>query len=170
MSDHWCRYSTWVKVELLNFIIFSAYLLDEYYQTYANYIIKFLEEYKKNGLEIWAVSTGNEPVTPLIKFSRINKMYWSAKTASKWVLQNLGPTLEKSNSNDTIILMFDDQRLALPCYVMDFMLYNSDALDYIKGVAVHWYTDDFLPATALTVTHALIPDKFILITEACVGK
>ena len=145
-------------------------MLDKYYQTYADYIIKFLEEYKKNGLEMWAVSTGNEPFTTLIPFAHINKMYWSASTASKWVLQNLGPTLEKSNSNDTIILMLDDQRATLPWYVIDFKLRNGDALKYIKGVAVHWYTDDFVPAATLTATHALLPDKFILMTEACVGK
>ena len=160
-----------IKVELLiKFSYLSAYLLDKYYQTYANYLIKFLEEYKKNGLEIWAITTGNEPFTTLIPFARINKMYWSAKTASKWVLQNLGPTLEKSKCNDTIILMLDDQRAALPLYVIDFKIDNEEALDYIKGLALHWYTDDFVPPTALVVTRALIPDKFFLMTEACTGK
>ena len=143
--------------------------MDEYYDTYANYIVKFLEEYKKLNLEIWAVSTGNEPFTSLLPISHINTMFWSARTASKWVVQNLGPAIEKSTTNNTIILMLDDQRWALPWYMIDVKLFHKDALKYMKGIAIHWYTDAFVPASVLDLTHDLAPDKFILMTEACTG-
>ncbi|XP_058797228.1 lysosomal acid glucosylceramidase-like [Phymastichus coffea] len=146
-----------------------SYLQEKYYQIYAKYIVKFLEEYKKNGLDIWAVSTGNEPFTSLLPISKINSMFWSSGTASKWVINNLGPTLEKSNSNATVILMLDDQRMSLPWYVIDVKTRHSEALKYIKGIAVHWYTDDFIPAKVLSLTHDIVPEKFILMTEACLG-
>ncbi|XP_008201883.2 lysosomal acid glucosylceramidase-like [Nasonia vitripennis] len=146
-----------------------SYLREEYYQTFADYIVKFLEEYQKYGLEMWSVSTGNEPFTSLVIISRINSMFWSSDTASKWVINNLGPSIEKSKSNNTIILMLDDQRLALPWYMVDVKVRHSEALKYVKGIGVHWYSDAVIPANVLDLTHDLLPDKFILMTEACIG-
>lgn len=43
------------------------------------------------------------------------------------------------------------------------------AKDYVDGVGVHWYWNDFVPASWLTQLHNKYPDKFILPTEACKG-
>ncbi|XP_031788436.1 lysosomal acid glucosylceramidase [Nasonia vitripennis] len=158
----------WMKNRKI-FVGFS-YLLEEYYQTYADYIVKFLETYKSYGLDMWAVSAGNEPFNALLLiFSKINNMFWSPGNACKWVINNLGPSIEQSKSNNTIILMLDDNRVALPWYMVDVKIWHSEALKYVKGIAVHWYTDTVIPASVLDLTHDLLPDKFILMTEACVG-
>lgn len=47
---------------------------------------------------------------------------------------------------------------------------NETAKNYIDGVALHWYWNQLLPASLLTDTHNHFPDKFLLSTEACVGK
>ncbi|KAJ8683345.1 hypothetical protein QAD02_019137 [Eretmocerus hayati] len=146
-----------------------SYLLDDHYQTYADYILKFLEEYEKNGINIWAVSTGNEPSTSLLPIKRINSMFWSPRTMSKWVIENLGPTLERSRFNRTNILMLDDQRFCLPWFPAYIKNNHKDAFKYIKGIAVHWYADGYYPVGALDATHDLLPDKFILITESSIG-
>lgn len=132
--------------------------------------MKFLEEYQKNGLEMWTVSTGNEPYTSIIPFVHINSMYWSTSTASKWVIENLGPTLKKSSSNGTGILMLDDQRLYLPWYVTTVLKNHNDALQYVKGFGVHGYSDFIVPPIALDWAHHMVPYKFILMTEFCLGK
>ena len=41
---------------------------------------------------------------------------------------------------------------------------------YISGIAVHWYEDFVTPPQALSSTHQMFPDKFILATEACTGS
>ncbi len=51
-------------------------------------------------------------------------------------------------------------------------------LEYVDGVAVHWYMDEALwPIDealelphALDIVHDNFPDKFILYTEACTGE
>ncbi|KAL7297825.1 hypothetical protein TKK_0008858 [Trichogramma kaykai] len=145
-----------------------SYLQKDYYQAFSNYLIKFLEAYKEHGLDMWAISTGNEPFTTLLPV-KISSMFWAPSTVSKWVVENFGPTLQKSSSNNTIILMVDDQRLYLPWFMLAVKTFDKQALSYISGVGVHWYTDDFVPASFLDLTHKFIPDKFILMTEACVG-
>lgn len=41
-------------------------LRDEYYQTWADYHVKYLELMAKNSLHFWAISTGNEPLNGII--------------------------------------------------------------------------------------------------------
>lgn len=141
----------------------------EYYQTFANYILKFLDEYKKNGIDIWGVSTGNEPFDSYIPFERLNTMGWTPELVSDWIASNLGPTLANSEHNDTRIFVLDDQRVGLPWFVENIFK-NEIAKNYVYGIAVHWYTDVLIPPIVLDETHSKFPDKKILMTEACEGK
>ena len=49
------------------------------------------------------------------------------------------------------------------------VLSNAEAAKYVKGIAVHWYGNAYTPASLLTKTHEMFPDRFILATEACSG-
>ena len=145
-----------------------GFLKMEYYQLYAEYLMKFLEDYKKNGLDIWAFTTGNEPFDAYVPFDRLNTMGWTPPTMAKWVADNMGPTLAASKFNETLILALDDQRFNLPWY-MEQVFANKKAKHYISGTAVHWYGDVIAPPSVLDRTHNGYPDKFILMTEACEG-
>lgn len=145
-----------------------GFLKKEYYQLYAEYILKFLEEYYNNDIDVWAVSTGNEPINAYLPFDKLSTMGWTAGTVSNWVGNNLGPTLAASSHNNTKILLLDDQRIFLPWFVQD-VLANQMANHYSSGIAVHFYADLLDSPDVLTQTHDLFPDKFILMTEGCVG-
>lgn len=59
--------------------IIYGFLLDEYYQLWADYYIKFFEAYRENGVEFWGLTTQNEPGTgdvQEITKSGINSMAW----------------------------------------------------------------------------------------------
>ncbi|XP_076249035.1 lysosomal acid glucosylceramidase-like [Calliopsis andreniformis] len=146
-----------------------GFLKKEYYQVYANYLLKFLDEYKKYGLDIWAFSTGNEPTNAYIPFDPLNTMGWTPESVAHWVGDFMGPTLASSKHNKTLIMAHDDQRLELP-WAVTKMLSNKKARKYTAGTAVHWYTDQFVPPNVLDQTHKALPDKFILMTEACIGS
>ncbi|XP_044021245.1 lysosomal acid glucosylceramidase-like [Aphidius gifuensis] len=146
---------------------FLGRLKKKYYQLYAEYLVKFLESYQDQGLFIWGISTGNEPTSALIPYPTINTMYWTPKDVTKWIINNLGPTIEKSNSNETIILALDDQRYLLPDWI-DEMYENNNLIDkYLSGIAVHWYGDSFSNVNVIDQTHEKYSNKFILMTEAC---
>lgn len=145
-----------------------GFLKKEYYEVYARYILKFLEEYSKNGIDVFGVSTGNEPINAYIPFDSLNSMGWTSGTLAKWVGENLGPTLAASSHNDTKILLLDDQRFFLPWFV-DEVLENKKAYKYTDGIAVHFYGDPVSSPAVLSETHNHYPDKFILMTEACEG-
>jgi hypothetical protein len=47
---------------------------------------------------------------------------------------------------------------------------DEQVAEYVDGIAVHWYWDTLFPPSLLDRTHNNFPDKFIISTEACVGK
>ncbi|XP_076179500.1 lysosomal acid glucosylceramidase-like [Ptiloglossa arizonensis] len=146
----------------------GGFLKKEYYQLWADYILRFLHEYKRNGLNIWAVTTGNEPFDTYILNDPLTNMGWTPETMAEWVANNLGPTLADSIFNNTLIMALDDQRFNLPWYIKR-VFNNKKAEKYISGTATHWYADDLIPAFVLDQTHNDFPDKFLMMTEACEG-
>ncbi|XP_067003780.2 lysosomal acid glucosylceramidase [Anabrus simplex] len=145
-----------------------GFLKDEYYQEWADYLVKFLDNYKKEGLEFWGISTGNEPSNGIVPINRFNSLGWTPYSQRKWVAENFGPAIRSSQHGDIKILALDDQRFMLPWWI-DIMMSDQRAAQYIDGIGVHWYWDTLLPANLLDFTHDRHPDKFIISTEASVG-
>ncbi|XP_071867018.1 lysosomal acid glucosylceramidase [Bombus fervidus] len=144
-----------------------TFLKEEYYQVYAEYLLKFLDEYKNNGIDMWAITTGNEPITAnIFKIPNIS-MGWEPETMADWVANNLGPTLASSPHNKTLILVLDENRQVLPSFVKPTFK-NQIAKQYVAGTAVHWYRDFDTSADRLDETHDEFPDKFIFMTEASI--
>ena len=142
-----------------------GYLLPEYYQPWANYFVKFLNEYKAQNISFWGLTAQNEPLNGVLGNS-INDMGWNSTTQREWIVNNLGPALESAGYSDIKLMMFDDQRLLAPKWAREVFA-DEKALKYVSGIAVHWYADDFGLPFALDQCHNEFPDKFILYTEAC---
>lgn len=88
----------------------------KYYQTWANYYVRFLQEYQKNGIGFWGLTAQNEPSDGyLYKFS-FNAMGFTPETQSQFIVDNLGPALEQSGFGDVKIMILDDQRVFLPAW------------------------------------------------------
>lgn len=91
---------------------FSA-LRDEYYQTWADYHVKYLELMNESNFTFWAFSTGNEPLNGVIipNFVHFMSLGWLPKDQGRWVGENLGPSVRKSPTIFNVkILAGDDQR------------------------------------------------------------
>lgn len=141
----------------------------EYYQTFASYIKKFFDEYKKRGIEICCLTPNNEPLDGLLPLFSFNSMLWWPNKVAEWVVDYLAPTLSNAGYKDLVYMAVDDQRSSLPWYP-DIMFKNQKAKELFSGIAVHWYADEIFSPNRLTETHTKYPDKFILMTEACTGK
>jgi glucosylceramidase len=87
-----------------------------YYQTWANYYLKFFQSYKKFNLSFWGVTAQNEPTDGAIYKFSFNAMGFSPETQSEFIASNLGPVLESNGFEDIKIMILDDQRLFLPAW------------------------------------------------------
>ena len=56
-----------------------GFLRKEYYQTWADYFIRFLDEYSSQGLEMWGLTAQNEPADGRIPDFFFNSMGWTAE-------------------------------------------------------------------------------------------
>lgn len=77
--------------------------------------------------------------------------------------------IQNSEFHDVKLFAGDDQRYTFPWWFDRMLRGSSKAMDYISGLAVHWYWDKFVPATLLDEAHEKYPDKIILNTESCDG-
>ncbi|KAH7730962.1 O-Glycosyl hydrolase family 30 protein [Aphelenchoides avenae] len=151
----------------------------EYYRTWANYFLRFFEEYHKQGISFWGVTMQNEPssgasldygwqtmyFTPAMQ--RFEAFYSLVHIASlRDFLKNLlGPTLKGSPLTRNLkIMVNDDQRYMLPD-TADEILDDKTAASFVDGIAVHWYEDFLFSAQILSTTHEHHPTKFILPSE-----
>ncbi|XP_068024979.1 lysosomal acid glucosylceramidase-like isoform X3 [Melanerpes formicivorus] len=140
---------------------------DKYHKTWANYFIKFLDEYAKHNVTFWAVTAQNEPLAALLTPPQFPTIAFTAMSQRDFVVHDLGPALARSAHRTRLIIM-DDQRIHLPHWAK-VVLGNATAARYSAGVGVHWYLDSVVPASCLDATHKLFPDHFLLYTEACSG-
>lgn len=53
-----------------------GFLNQSMYDVWAEYYIKFLDAYRENGIELWGLTTGNEPANGYNSMIQINDMGW----------------------------------------------------------------------------------------------
>ncbi|XP_038213585.1 lysosomal acid glucosylceramidase-like [Zerene cesonia] len=139
----------------------------EHYQTYADYHIRFMELYKQAEIDIWAITTTNEPINGILPIVRFNSLGWFAADLGRWVGANLGPTIRNSRFNKTLIFAVDDQRYLLHWYLSGMERGDKNSLNFVDGIAVHYY-GNFVPPTILEDLHRRY-NKIMIATEACEG-
>ena len=142
-------------------------LLPEYNDSFALYFSKYLEAYKKEGINIWGVTVINEPHG---NGNNWESTLFSPKEMTDFVQNHLGPKLEKDGWGDVRILGYDQNRGGLKEWV-DEMFKDENTSKYFAGTAIHWYesTYDYLP-DALQYAHQKAPNKYLIQTEACVDS
>jgi len=134
-------------------------LKPEYYQTYANYLVKYIQAMKAEGITIDAITPQNEPLHP----GNNPSMYMEALEQAKFIKNALGPAFKTAGITTKIIIY--DHNADKPEYPIT-ILNDSDAKKYVDGAAFHLYAGDI---SALTQVHNTHPDKNIYFTEQWVG-
>lgn len=138
-----------------------------YFKAWANYFVKFLQAYKKHGIDIWGLTAQNEPSDGLITGFSFQCLGWTPELQRDFIAKDLGPALEQNGFGHVKLMILDDQRIFLP-YWPEVVLKDPNAAKYVSGIAIHWYEDLIIPTTALDLTYKKFgKDYFILNTEAC---
>lgn len=81
----------------------------------------------------------------------------------------MGPLLNNSEFRNVKLFVGDDQRYTYPWWFDRMKLGASNAMDFVSGLAVHWYWDRFIPPTVLDLARDKYPDKILLNTESALG-
>jgi glucosylceramidase len=134
-------------------------LLKEYYPAYAKYFIRYIQEMKKQGIRIDAVTVQNEPLHP----GNNPSLQMFAPDMAEFVRDHLGPAFAKAKISTKIIVY--DHNADKPDYPIS-ILNDREARKYIDGSAFHLYGGKI---EALSEVHDAHPDKNLYFTEQWVG-
>lgn len=142
-------------------LVLGGKLLNRYKQTWAEYISKYILEYKNYGINIEYITVQNEPNAVQVWESCL----YSANEEIDFVINYLYPTFNKNNIS-TKILIWDHNKEKL--FSRASAELNSNlALSAICGIAFHYYTGDHFENISLT--HNTFPGKLLIHTEGCTG-
>jgi len=148
----------WMKTN--NDMLRGGKLKPEYDQVWANFYIKFIKVYEKEGIPIWGLSVQNEPMAN----QKWESCIYTAEDERDFIKNYLGPTLHKSGMADKKLIIWDHNR-DLMYQRASTILEDPDAAKYIWGTGFHWYMhDDF--ENVKRVNEAF-PGKNLLFTEGC---
>ncbi|CAF1139467.1 unnamed protein product [Adineta steineri] len=134
-------------------------LLAEYYDAYALYLVRYIEEMKKEGITIDAITIQNEPLHP----GNNPSLLMIATVQAQFIKQSLGPIFRKHSMNTKIIVY--DHNADHPDYPVTIFK-DHDAKQYVDGSAFHLYAGSI---DALSTVHEQFPDKNLYFTEQWVG-
>ncbi|CAG9763952.1 unnamed protein product [Ceutorhynchus assimilis] len=143
-------------------------VVPKYYQLWAKYYLKFFEEYEKQGVAFWGVTSQNEPIDGLIGTTVPNNGF-DSEEMKNWIKEALGPAIRNSTFKNLKIILHDDQRLLLPL-LKTLVLTDEEVVKYADGVGVHFYTDFFVPGSFLDLVEVEGKSLFRLATEGCAGS
>jgi glucosylceramidase len=156
----------WMKDN--NDMFHGGKLLPEYAQVWANYFVKFLQEYEKNGIPIWGLTVQNEPMA----VQTWESCFFTANEEKNFVKNFLGPTLHKSGMGDKKVIVWDHNRDMMFQRANDIYC-DKEAAKYIWGVGFHWYEDwstGIQQFENVQRVNEAFPDKNLLFTEGCIGN
>jgi glucosylceramidase len=135
-------------------------LKPEYYGTYAQYFVKYLQGMQAQGITLDAVTPQNEPLHP----GNNPSLLLPAEEEATFIGRHLGPALRAAGLKTKIICY--DHNADKPEYPLT-VLGNAAANPYVDGSAFHLYAG---PITALSKVHDAYPSKNIYFTEEWVGS
>jgi glucosylceramidase len=130
-------------------------LLPQYYATYANYFVKYIQAMKAEGITIDAITPQNEP----LHGGNNPSLLMTAAEQATFIKNHLGPAFRAANIATKIIIY--DHNADRPDYPIS-VLSDAAANPFIDGSAFHLYAGDI---GALSTVHNAFPNKNIYFTE-----
>jgi glucosylceramidase len=135
-------------------------LKPEYRDAWARYYARYIKEYAKQGIKVWALSVQNEPKAKQIWDSCL----YTAEEERDFVKNHLGPVLAAEGLSDVKLLIWDHNKERV--FERAKVIYDDlEASAYVWGAGFHWYSGDHFEA--LSALHAMYPEKGLVFTEGC---
>jgi glucosylceramidase len=147
-----------------NSMLRGGKLKPEFYQPWANYFVKFVKAYEREGVPIWGVSIQNEPMAT----QKWESCIFSAEEERDFLKNHLGPMIKKQLVDKKIIVW--DHNRDLIYQRATTILTDPKAAQYVWGVGYHWYepwSGGEPMFDNVKLVREAFPDKHLIFTEGC---
>jgi glucosylceramidase len=150
----------WMKTN--DDMLHGGKLKPEYFQTWADYFVKYVKAYENEGIPLWGLTVQNEPMAVQVWESCI----FTAEEERVFVRDYLGPTLKKNGLSKLKLMIWDHNRGIM--YQRAEVVYDDPkASQYVYGMAFHYYVGNHYDNVRMV--HDAFPDKKLIYTEAGMG-
>jgi len=132
----------------------------EYKKRWADYICRYIKEYRGRGYLVRRISLQNEPKA----VQTWDSCVYTAEEEKEFLRDFMWPSLQENGLSDIEIFIWDhnkERAFERACAMIDE---TTDAM--IAGIAFHWYSGDHFEA--LRMIHEQFPDKKLILSEACI--
>ncbi|WP_276378734.1 glycoside hydrolase family 30 protein [Flavobacterium sp. H4147] len=152
-----------------NDILHGGVLLPEFAQSWADYYVKFINAYEKEGIPVWGLTIQNEPMAK----QRWESCIYTPEAERDFLKNFLGPTLQKKGLGSKNVIIWDHNRGDMLTQRANLVFSDPEVSKYAWGIGFHWYetwnggTPKF---EAVGEVHKAFPNKNLLFTEGCIEK
>jgi len=153
----------WMKDN--NNMLQGGKLKPEFYQSWANYYVKYINSIEKAGVPVWGLSIQNEPMAK----QRWESCIYTAEEERDFLKKFLGPTLKNAGLSDKNVIVWDHNRDLIYQRAQTYFS-DPEVAKYAWGIGFHWYEDwsGGLPVFEnVRRVYEAFPDENILFTEGC---
>lgn len=140
-------------------------LKPEFEEVYADYLVRYLDAYRSEGVDIWGLTPVNEPHG---NNGQWESMHFTPETQNTFIKNFLGPKLNEGDNADVRLLIYDQNRDGLEHWT-DVILGDPETAEYVYGSAVHWYESTVrVYEEVFDRVNEKFPEHAIIHTEGCI--
>jgi glucosylceramidase len=140
--------------------VFGGSLKPECRKLWADYICRYIEEFKKRGYRVSRISLQNEPKAVQTWDSCI----YTAQEEKEFLRNFMHPALLEHGLEEVEVFIWDHNKERVYERIRDIA--DADTNPMIAGVAFHWYSGDHFEA--LDLVRRKYPDKKLILSESCI--
>jgi glucosylceramidase len=134
-------------------------LKPEYRSRWAEYLCRYIEEFRQRGYKVERMSLQNEPNA----VQKWDSCVYSAREEKEFLRDFLYPALKKHGLEDVEVFIWDHNKERLFERAQDVI--DRDTESMVTGLAFHWYSGDHFDA--LDLVRQKYPDKKLILSESC---
>lgn len=135
-------------------------LKQEYKKVWADYICRYIKEYRKRGYLVKRISLQNEPKA----VQTWDSCVYTAQQEKEFLRDYLWSALQENGLSDIEVFIWDhnkERAYDRACEIID-----DTTAHMVAGIAFHWYSGDHFEA--LQMIRERFPDKKLILSEACI--
>lgn len=135
-------------------------LKPEYETLWAEYLCRYIQEYREHGYQVVGITLQNEPKAVQTWDSCI----FTAQEEKRFLKDVMWPALKKHGLSDIQIYLWDHNKERVYEWMRDII--DEETRGMVAGAAFHWYSGDHFDA--LDLCRTLYPDKKLIVSESCI--
>ena len=134
-------------------------LKPEYRNLWAEYICRYIREFKDRGFEVQRISVQNEPKA----VQTWDSCLFTAEEEKEFLRDHLYPAMKKHGYEDIEVFIWDHNKERIYERVRDTV--DEETKNMITGAAFHWYSGDHFEG--LNLVRQMYPDMKLIMSESC---